>query len=218
MVVKKCNIETILTFVHFTKVFELRTCIEQITTLQEIVASRHAFSHNNITAVEHIEGLCDLSVPRAPLFLQSLQRCNSIADWATELFKPSAGSASLLVQIGKKKFRFGFAVFWWWRHNEGTLSHFWLSLPSPGRQSIEPCFWLKFFWQLGKNPRLWSPWLNCWDIWSQNFGTKTQFLKKFKKFHKKYNLPSQGKFWPTITWQQIELESCSNRLKTPDVL
>jgi len=31
-------------------------------------------------------------------------------------------------------------------------------------------------------------------------------------------LPSQGKFWPAITRQQIELESCSNPLKTRDVL
>ena len=63
----------------------------------------------------YTELLLTLSVPRAPLFLQSLQSYNSPGDWARELFKPSADSASLVVKI-EKKFRFGFELFWGERH------------------------------------------------------------------------------------------------------
>ena len=39
-----------------------------------------------------------------------------------------------------------------------------------------------------------------------------------KKLHPRYDVPSQDKFWPAITQQQIELESCSNPPKTRNVL
>jgi len=48
--------------------------------------------------------------------------------------------------------------------------------------------------------------------------TQKPSLTKFKMFQKRYNLPYDGKLWPAITEQQIELESCSNPLKTCDVL
>jgi len=41
---------------------------------------------------------------------------------------------------------------------------------------------------------------------------------QIEKFHKRYNLPFQAKFWPAITWQQIELESYSNPMKTHEDL
>jgi len=47
---------------------------------------------------------------------------------------------------------------------------------------------------------------------------KNPIFDKIQNVSKRYNLPSQGKFWPAITGQQIELESCSNHLKTHDVL
>jgi len=43
---------------------------------------------------------------------------------------------------------------------------------------------------------------------------KTQFWTKIKKFLERYDLPSQGKFWPAITQQHIELQCYSNPLKT----
>ena len=51
----------------------------------------------------------------------------------------------------------------------------------------------------------------------QKLWLKKQFLTKIKTLHERYDLPSQGKFWPAIT-QQTELESYSNRLKTRKVL
>jgi len=51
-----------------------------------------------------------LSPAIAKIFAQGLQRYNSPADWARKLFKPSTDSASLLVEIERKMFRFGFMV------------------------------------------------------------------------------------------------------------
>jgi len=45
--------------------------------------------------------------------------------------------------------------------------------------------------------------------------------KLFKKIFKKktfHNLPFQGKLWPAIPRQQIELESCSNHVMTSGVV
>jgi len=52
----------------------------------------------------------------------------------------------------------------------------------------------------------------------QNYGSKTQFWAKFKTFQKRHNLPFQGKLWPAISRQQIELESCSNPVMTSGVV
>jgi len=53
-----------------------------------------------------------------------------------------------------------------------------------------------------------------WFARSQNYGSKTPFLTKMKTLHNRCDLPFQGKFWPAITCQEIELESYSNLLKT----
>jgi len=37
-------------------------------------------------------------------------------------------------------------------------------------------------------------------------------------FNEKYDLPSLGKLWSAITQEKIELDSCSNTLKTWKVL
>ena len=60
---------------------------------------------------------------------------------ARELFKPSADSASLLVDIEIKRFLFSVGVFWKWRHNEGMFWKFWSHLASPGPQPIDPFYW-----------------------------------------------------------------------------
>jgi len=43
-------------------------------------------------------------------------------------------------------------------------------------------------------------------------------LEKFKTFQKRRNLPFQGKLWPAITRQQIELDGCSNPVMTRGVV
>jgi len=55
-------------------------------------------------------------------------------------------------------------------------------------------------------------------IWKQNYGSKTLFLTKIEKFHKRYNFPFQAQLWPAITRQEIELESYSNPVKTREDL
>ena len=47
---------------------------------------------------------------------RALQSYNSQGDWAREMFKHSTDSASLVVKIEKKMFRFGFELFWGERH------------------------------------------------------------------------------------------------------
>ena len=47
---------------------------------------------------------------------------------------------------------------------------------------------------------------------------KKNSLTKTKKFNKSYCLLFQSKFWLAITQQQIELEMCSNPVKTWEVL
>ena len=79
-------------------------------------------------------------------FGASLQRCNSPPDWARELSRPSSDSASLLLEIEKK--RFSFSV---WGSLGGPLQvgvflrFFWPPLSGPGPQPNEPLFWLKTF-------------------------------------------------------------------------
>jgi len=43
-------------------------------------------------------------------------------------------------------------------------------------------------------------------------------LAKFKRFQKRHIFAFQGKLWPAITWQQIELESCSNPVMTSGIV
>ena len=53
---------------------------------------------------------------RANILVRPFFGHKSPAARARELFKPSTDSASLLVDIKKKIFRFGFEVFWGERH------------------------------------------------------------------------------------------------------
>ena len=81
----------------------------------------------------------------AIILAQGLQRYNSPANWARKLFKPSTDSASLLVEIEKKLFRFGFVVLWGRTSQVGvSFSFYWPSLRGPGRQSNGPIVSLKF--------------------------------------------------------------------------
>ena len=57
---------------------------------------------------------------------------------ARELFTPSTDSASLVVKIEKKIFRFGFELFWGNITSRGVFALFWPSLPGPA-----PFFGLK---------------------------------------------------------------------------
>ena len=75
--------------------------------------------------------------PACVTFLQNLQFYNLPAARARELFKPSTDSTSLLVEIEKKFFRFGFGFC----GGEVTIfSHFWPPLPGLGPQHIDPFF------------------------------------------------------------------------------
>jgi len=48
-------------------------------------------------------------------------------------------------------------------------------------------------------------------------GKKNSFWPN-SKLQKRQNLPFQGKLWPVITRQQIELNSCSNPVITSSVV
>ena len=52
---------------------------------------------------------------------RALQSHNSPGDWVKELFKPSTDSASLVVEIEKRNFRFQWGFLWRWRHKEGMF-------------------------------------------------------------------------------------------------
>jgi len=92
-------------------------------------------------------------------FCKALQSYNSPAARARELFKPSTDLASLLVEIEKTFFRFGFGVFWGNATSWGVLAffgHLYLGL------DINPLghsFGARFVRKLGQNPRLYSPWM-----------------------------------------------------------
>jgi len=71
---------------------------------------------------------------------RALQSYNSPGDWARELFKPSADSASLVVETEKKNFSFLVGGFKGERHKWRC---FWVPLPGSGLQPIGPLLWLK---------------------------------------------------------------------------
>jgi len=50
-----------------------------------------------------------------------IESYNPLATIATELFKPSTDSTSLLVLINKNVVWFGWGFFSWWRHKEGRF-------------------------------------------------------------------------------------------------
>ena len=83
-------------------------------------------------------------IPLVQLRCRALQRQNSPADWAREMFKPSTDSASLPVRQKKNFFRFGFGILWvtpQWGHVFACLAKCtWPWLPT--QRAI---FWLKIF-------------------------------------------------------------------------
>ena len=82
---------------------------------------------------------------------RALQSYNSPGDWARQLFKPSANSASLVVEIEKKFFSFTVGVFSGERHKWGC---FWLHLSGPGPNPLGHYCRSRFVRKLGQNPRL----------------------------------------------------------------
>ena len=76
-------------------------------------------------------------------FCKGLQRYDSPADWARKLFKQSMDSESLLVEIKKTLFRFGFGVLCGWPHNGGLFLRFWL-------------LYLALFWHRYTHTRIFS--------------------------------------------------------------
>ena len=98
------------------------------------------------------------------------QICNSMSGQPIELERCShpLNLASRLVQI-KKKFVLGSQ---WVTLQMGMFSHFWPSLPGPGRQPKGPFLWLKSLWKLSYNPRFQSL-----DWFSSVTGTKIMAQK-----------------------------------------
>jgi len=116
----------------------------EIPEVVSFIGTSLVYSENNIA--EYCVN--PLSPAIAKILAQDLQRYNSPADWARKLFKPSTDSASLLVEIEKKSFRFGFVVLWGRTSQVGlSFSFYWPSLRGPGRQSNEPIASLKFFFR-----------------------------------------------------------------------
>jgi len=85
---------------------------------------------------------------------------DSPGDWTRELSKATTDSESLRLEIEKECFSFSV-----WGSLEGLLQvgvfcffcgHLYLALdPNP----LGHYFGSRFFWKLGQNPRLWSPWM-----------------------------------------------------------
>jgi len=85
-----------------------------------------------------------------------LQSYNPPGDWASELFKSSTDSASLVVKVETKFFCFQWRVFEGERHK---WECFWLHLLGPGPQPAGPLLWLKIFSETRPNPCLYRPWM-----------------------------------------------------------
>jgi len=89
------------------------------------------------------------------LWCLTLQRPREPTNWlalghklpaarARELFKPSTDSPRCLVDIENKLFVFGLAFAGVNVTSGGVFAFFWLPIPGPGPQPIDPFFWLKF--------------------------------------------------------------------------
>jgi len=99
----------------------------------------------------------------------------------------------------------------------GVFSPFWPGLPCPGRQPTGN-FLAHIFFETWPNSASLKPFNDFLAHLGPKLWLKNLTSDKNEKIHKRYDLLSQGKFWPTITRQQIELESCSNPVKTREVL
>jgi len=147
-----------------TLIFSLVRFIDQLFFRIPFSSASHAHpSQEEIRSTEgNYSGINTITRVAKPLksreshyFCRDLQSYNSPGDWARELFKHSTDSARLLVEIEKQTlFRFGFRVFWRWRHNEGmfwNFGHVWSALdPNSLTHSLDS----KFCWKLRQNPRL----------------------------------------------------------------
>ena len=81
-------------------------------------------------------------------------------DWARELFKPFTDSASLLVEIEKKRFSFWVSGLLGGTSYVGVfLCYFDHLCLAVGVVPMGHFLDSKLSWKLGQNPRLWSPWL-----------------------------------------------------------
>jgi len=76
----------------------------------------------------------------------------------------------------------------------------------------------QFFWETRPKSASLEPLIDLLAYLEPKLGFKNPVFDKIQKVSKKYNLFSQGKLLPVIIGQQIKLESCSNPLKTHDVL
>jgi len=144
-------------------------------------------------------------------FCRALQSHNSPGDWARELFKPSTDSASLLVKIEKKIFVLGLSFSGRNVTSRGVFALFWPSLPGPGRRPNGPFFGLKSLVENWVKIRVYR----AFDWHSSISGAK--IMAHEPKIDQNF-APSKvtlGDISPqAVTRRQIELESCSNPLKT----
>ena len=123
------------------------------------------------------------------------------------MFKPSTDSESLSAST-KNFFYFGFVFFCGWHHNGACFHPFGQVHLALGANQTSQFFGSILFgnWAMIQVFRA----LDWFLAYLQaNVGWKTQFLKKIRTLYETYDLPSQGKLWPTITQQLIELKSCS---------
>jgi len=131
-----------------------------------------------------------------------------------ELFKPSTYSGSLLVSTFENWEVLDF-VFCERRHNSWWVFTYLTKVDGPWRQHNEPIFCLKIFLEIiiVCNPSLKSPW------WLSSIsGAKIMTQKQHFWFSIKSNKMYTWPIWANaITFQPIELESCSNPQKTRKV-
>jgi len=88
---------------------------------------------------------------------QTLASHNLLTNRAREMIKPSTDSASLQLEIEKKKSWLGFRVLCVLRHNESMFGFFLEPLPGPGHQANTKFFRAKFFWICDSKTSLQSP-------------------------------------------------------------
>jgi len=82
---------------------------------------------------------------------RALQSYNSPGDWVRELFKLSTDSASLVVEIEKKNFRFRRGFSGGNATSGGVFGYIYLAL---GPNLLGHYYGSRFFRKLGQNPRL----------------------------------------------------------------
>ena len=145
------------------------------------------FSGYLILLYSTIQSMCDLwsfqvyaVYPLSPVCAIFFARCasilrfhNSPTDQARELLKPSADSESPLVYFKNKHFLF--CVLCGLRHNGSMISRLcgwgYLDLGANPKSNF---FGSRFFWSLRYHQSFTSPWLACYHIWSQTYGSKTK--------------------------------------------